>query len=63
MYSVFPRLLRALSYMVKKHTRPLMMYILRAEYMLLLTLMEPNSGPRADWPPGLLSHCIDEWNK
>src|SRR6516162_7363783 len=51
MYSVFPRRLRALSYMVKKHMRPLMTYMLRAEYMLLLILMDPNSGPRAGWPP------------
>src|SRR6266487_3180326 len=54
-YSVLPRRLRALSYMVKKHIRPLITYMFRAEYMLLLILMDPNSGPRAGWPP---AHCI-----
>lgn len=42
--------------MVKKHTRPLIIYILRAEYILLLTLMEPNSDPRAGWPSDLINN-------
>jgi hypothetical protein len=50
-YSVFPLLFRALSYIVKKYTRPLIIYKLRAEYILLLTLIDPNSGPRAGCPP------------
>jgi hypothetical protein len=36
----------------------LIIYILRAEYILLLTLMEPNSGPRAGWPPDLINNYI-----
>jgi hypothetical protein len=58
MYSVLPLRLRALSYIVKKHTRLLITYIFRAEYILLLTLMDPNSGLRAGWPPVIYMHTI-----
>jgi hypothetical protein len=37
--------------MVKKHIRLLTTYKLRAEYTLLLTLIDPISGPCTSWPP------------
>jgi hypothetical protein len=36
-----------LLYMVKIHNRPLITYMFQAEYILLLTLIEPISGPQA----------------
>jgi hypothetical protein len=54
-YLVFPLRFYALLYIVKKHMRPLMMYIFRTKNMLLLIFMEPNSGPCASWPPVILS--------
>src|ERR1700712_5229893 len=51
MNSVLPRRFWALSYVVKKHIRPLITYQPLAEYTLLLALVDPNSGPLAGWPP------------
>jgi hypothetical protein len=43
-YSVLPLRLYALLYIVKKHTCLLITYMFRAKYILLLTLIDPNSG-------------------
>jgi hypothetical protein len=36
-----------------------MIYIFRAEYILLLTLTDPNSGPRAGCPLVIYIHTIN----